>query len=106
MKVKIPNKIKIGSREYRVLLEPRLVREQGNRGETRWDREEIALDSNLNLTQRSVSFIHECVHIIDEHACGRANLSEELTSGLAEGLFQLLKDNLGIELDWSLIEEG
>ena len=100
MRVKVPNQIKIAGRIYKVLLEARLVREQGNRGEVRWDREEIALDTNLNLNQRTVSFLHELVHIIDEHFCCRSNISEEITSGLAEGLFQLLKDNFGIEFEW------
>jgi CII-binding regulator of phage lambda lysogenization HflD len=104
VKVKVPKQSKVGAREYKVLIENDLVQNQGNRGETRYHKQEIVLDSRLSQEQRIVTFIHERLHTIEEHFCGRVNLSEEIISGLAEGLYQFLKEDLGIEFDWSEID--
>ncbi len=105
MKVKIPKQIKIGGRTYKLRLNDHLIRDEGNRGCVYWHTQIINLDSNMEQEPMSVSFLHELVHAIDEHYCGRTGLSEEATCGLSEGLYQFLKDNLGIEFDWSLIKE-
>ena len=106
MKIKIPKEIKIAARNYKISMPVNLLRDEGNRGCVYWHKQIIEIAPNLSEEQIAVSFLHECVHVIDEHMAGRGGISEEITSGLAEGLFQLLKDNLGIEFDWSLIKEN
>lgn len=103
MKVKIPKEVKIAGRTYTIKFNSELLRDEGNRGIACYSKQEIQLYSGLAPEQRVVTFIHEYIHTIDEHLCGRAALSEEVTSGLAEGIFQLLKDNLNIEFDWGNI---
>ena len=104
MKVKIPREIKIAARDFTVGFNENLLRDEGNRGVTWWQKQEIKLASNLHPQQLDVTFLHEYVHIIDEY-WGRLGLNEETTISLAEGLYQLLKDNLGIEFDWGNISE-
>ena len=104
MIVKIPKIIKIVARNYTVSLDDSLLRDEGNRGCVHWHKQTITLASNMHDEQKAVSFLHECLHVIEEHTTGRANLSEEVICGLAEGVYQLLKENLGIEFDWSNIK--
>ena len=101
MKVKVPNKIKIAARTYDIVFRQELLRDEGNRGQVWWHKQLMELAPNLHPEQEVVSFLHECIHIIDEHMAGRSNITEETTCSLAEGIYQLLKDNLGIELDLS-----
>lgn len=105
MKVKVPREIKIAGRNYTIGLVEHLVRDEGSRGMVYWHTQEIKLLRDTHPELKAVTFLHECIHVIDEHLNGRGALSEEITCGLSEGLFQLLKDNLNIELDWSEIEE-
>jgi len=103
LKVKIPKEIKIGARIYKVGFKDNLLRDDANRGQVYWHKQEMELSPNLHPQQLSVTFLHECIHIIDEHIGARIGLTEENTTALSEGLYQLLKDNLDIEFDWSEI---
>jgi len=100
MKVKVPKKIKVGARTYAITFKENLLRDDGNRGCVYWHKQTVEISPILHKEQKDVTFLHECIHIIDEHMAGRTGLSEEVTNSIAEGLYQLLKDNLGIEFDW------
>ena len=104
MKVKIPREIKIAGRNYKIKFDEHLIRDEGNRGVVYWHTQEVKLLHETHPELMAVTFLHECIHIIDEHMNGRGNLTEEQVCGIADGLFQLLKDNLGIEFDWSEIK--
>ena len=71
MKVKIPKQIKIGGRTYKLILNGHLIRDEAVRGSIHWHTQIISLDSNMEQEGMAVSFLHELVHAIDEHYCGR-----------------------------------
>ena len=54
----------------------------------------MRLDDNMLEDITNITFLHECIHIIDEiFAAGQ--LSDNLTSQISEGLYQILR-GLGI----------
>ena len=103
MKVKIPKELQFAGRTYTVNLTENLIRDEGDRGRVLWHTQEIMLARNLQGETRDVTFLHEVIHCIDEHLCGRGGLSESITCALSDGIFQFLK-TLGIEFDWSSVE--
>ena len=101
MKVKIPKQIKIAARTYNVISDKHFIRDTGDRGRCTYHTQEIKFDGEMVGDTRNVTFLHEIVHIIDEHYCGREGIDEKVTCGLSEGIYQFLKEDLGIEFDWS-----
>ncbi|KKN16940.1 hypothetical protein LCGC14_0970980 [marine sediment metagenome] len=103
MRVKIPREIKISIYPYSVKLVPHLKLEEGNWGTTNFVRRTLGIDSDLPLLERNQTLLHEVFHIISaSFLCG---LDEDNVERLANGIGELLFDNLGIEFDWSGIRE-
>ncbi len=102
IKVKIPKTIKVAGRSYTIKFSKDLLRDNEDRGQVCFGNQIIQLYDRLDKEQLNVTFLHEIIHAIDEHLCGRAGINEKDTNGLAEGIFQLFTD-LDIEFDWSEI---
>jgi len=101
--VKVPSKIKIGALKANVGISDYIRVDDGYRGFFNQRTEELRLDTNLGGRSRDTVFLHEIVHMISINY--ESGLSEEDTSRVANGLFEFLYYNLGIELDWSDICE-
>jgi len=103
MKTKIPPVIKIGIYPYRVDLVPNLKLNKGNWGTTNHTEKTIVLDSGLSLLELNQTLLHEVFHVVSVvFVCA---LDEDNVERLANGMGELLFDNLNIEFDWSLIQE-
>lgn len=94
--MQIPDKVKIGWREY-------LIQKYGARRNTNGDllcgeidyvKHTIYLNNEYSEEQMKVTLLHEIMHGIfnrEGHTDWREN--EDLIDAIAEGLFELLKDN-------------
>ena len=103
MKVRIPKIIKIGLYPYSVELVPHLKLEEGSWGTTNFVKRTMRLDSGLSSLERNQTLLHEVFHVISlSFQCG---LDEDNVERLANGIGELLFDNLGIEFVWDDIKE-
>ncbi len=101
MKVKIPKNIRVGSLTGRVEFKENLKVDDGWRGDYNQRTGILSIDpqcgEGINAT-----FLHEVIHLIDlNYEC---DLNEVNISRIANGVYEFLKYNLGIEFDWSEIE--
>ena len=103
MRVKVPKEIKIGALRADVGISDYIRVDDGYKGFFNQRTEELRLDINLTGGSRDTVFLHEIVHMISINS--ESGLSEEDTSRVANGFFEFLYYNLGIELDWSGIKE-
>ncbi len=63
----------------------------------------INIETSVPLSIRNQTLLHEVIHIVDRvYVC---RMDEDDLERLSNGLSELLFDNLGIELDWSEIEQ-
>lgn len=99
MKVKVPKQIKIGSHTYAVMYRYHLGKDEGFRGTIEHRPQEIHIDPINPLSQRNVTLLHECIHLIT--TVWSVGLDDDAIDRIAEGLGELLYNNFGIELDWS-----
>uniref|UniRef100_A0A6M3KLG6 SprT-like domain-containing protein n=1 Tax=viral metagenome TaxID=1070528 RepID=A0A6M3KLG6_9ZZZZ len=102
MIVKVPRSIKIGNFNFKVKFTEHLKVDDNWRGSCNQRKGLIEIDpiagNSMNRT-----LIHEVVHMIDfNYECG---FDEDTTSRIANGVSELIFDNLGVELDWSGIDE-
>lgn len=104
MKVKVPNTIKLLTHEYEVKFGTKRVVSAGTCGLTRHLYQDITID-NVTLPPSEIDqvFLHELIHAIERHFC--ITIEEADVERLAEGLAVILFDNLGIEFDWSEIND-
>ena len=98
MKVSVPSSLEIGGATYAIRVEDELELLRNNHvGETRHLELEIVLSTEGAPDRRSHTFLHECLHAIDEEYCDSKAMTEDGTDAVASGLLQVLKQ-LGIEL--------
>ncbi len=103
MKVKVPSEIKIGALRAKVRMVSYIHADDNYRGLFNQRTEELQIDNQLGGRARDMTFLHEIVHMADINY--EAGLNEGDVSRIANGLFEFLYRNLGIELDWSDISE-
>ena len=99
MKVKVPATIKIATHSYNVSFRPHLRTDEKLDGFANHRTGELALEPEQPDSQKGVTLIHESIHIIQK--IYEVGIDENDTERLAQGLMELLANNLGIELDWS-----
>lgn len=102
MRVKIPKEIKIGIYPYRISFDPHLRDDEGYIGVANFRTGTISLVPQVNKGRLGVAFLHELIHIIED-TC-HFDITEQDNFRIAEGIAELLFNNLGIEFDWSEIE--
>ncbi|WP_129599540.1 hypothetical protein [Anaerophilus nitritogenes] len=91
--MKIPEKIKIGYRDYSInLINGDVI--DGNSvcyGNIKYDDGQINISTKYSKDQIECTFIHEVLHGIDELM--ETNLEEEQIRKMAKGLCYILKNN-------------
>lgn len=96
--MKIPESIRIGGIEYKVLYEPNL-RLNNNLcyGAISYDDSTITLSTTdgTGHQMRCVTLLHEILHGIRNHAGIEIENEEEVVDMLAKGIYQVLQDNGG-----------
>ena len=90
----IPKQIKVGGHTYNISL---VKGEDYSKGRDNWGRtyhseKKILIDKEIERTQMEQTFIHEMLHCVDQ-VYNANSLEEEEITRLAEGLYQVLKDN-------------
>lgn len=95
--MKIPNKIKVGGFEYKVVRNYRF-KETALAGQAHHRTLEIRLSdvetNGLKYPKSKVeeTFLHELLHCVDNvYNCGK--LDEDMVDRLSNGLYQVLEDN-------------
>jgi len=102
MIIKIPKRIKLATHAYRIEYKANLQLLEGSCGNVNHMEQVMQFDPSTAKTQLDVAFLHEVLHIIDrQYNC---KMDNETTDRLAEGLAELLTNNLGMQFDWSNIE--
>ena len=97
--MKIPKKLKIGGHDYKILVVDGEDQKKGNSnwGKTFHHQKEVYIDKSAAQSQREQTFFHEIIHCIDKVYNGdelvNADRGEATISRLAEGVYQVLKDN-------------
>ncbi|OOM72909.1 hypothetical protein CLPUN_46120 [Clostridium puniceum] len=94
--MEIPSKVKIGYQNYNVnIIDGNLV--DDNKvcyGNIDYDKSNINISDLYSEDQKKCTFIHECLHGIDDIM--EINLDEDQIRKLGKGLYQFIKDNPGI----------
>lgn len=104
MKVKVPKQIKLLTHTYNVKFDTKQVVSAGTCGLTRHLYQDIILDNQtLPPSELAQVFLHEYIHAVERHFC--IKIEDADVERLSEGIAILLFENLGIEFDWSEIEE-
>ncbi|MBE6067756.1 MAG: hypothetical protein E7211_08700 [Clostridium lundense] len=89
----IPGIIKIGYKTFVVnMIDKEVI--DGSKvcyGNIQYDNGEINISTIYSEDQQKCTFIHECLHGIDDIM--EANLQEEQVRKIAKGLYQLIKHN-------------
>lgn len=98
--MKIPKQLKIGGHIYKIKVVDGEDQKKGGScwGKTFHHQKEIYIDESAALSQQEETFFHEILHCIDQVYNGQefvkdGNDGEATVSRLAEGLYQVLKDN-------------
>jgi hypothetical protein len=91
--INIPKEIKIGYKVYKInSIDGNVV--DGAKvcyGNIQYDNGNINISSLYSVDQQKCTFIHECLHGIDDIM--ETNLEEEQVRKLAKGIYALIKDN-------------
>jgi len=104
MKVKIPKEIKIGAFSYSIKMVEGLENDYHLLGQCLTDKGIIKLEMHSIPQVKDATLLHEVVHAInDVFVC---KIDDECVERIAQGLAEILKNNLGIEFDWSEIKNG
>lgn len=92
----IPENVKIGYKDYKVnIVDGDVV--DGNKvcyGNIEYENGNINISSLYSKDQQKCTFIHECMHGIDDIV--EAGLDEDQIRKISKGLYQFIKDNPGI----------
>lgn len=99
MKVRVPPVIRIGIHDYKILLDDHIAFDSLAVGQSRHRDGEIAIDCHQNMSQRYVTFLHEVLEVIRRKYT--INLDHDDLDRIAQGMAELLHNNLHIKLDWS-----
>ncbi len=103
IRVPVPREIKIGATPARISLQEHLAGDEGYNGTFNKRTGELCLDTRLIGSKRDKVFGHEINEVIKENY--ELEASERDLSCFANGWIEFLSQ-LGIELDWSNLEEG
>lgn len=93
----IPEKIRIGSMDYKVALTEEIILNNAQQcyGHIDFDTHVIEIDKTLRDVQgQQQTFLHELVHgIVREFKINFSDNEEDIVDKLADGLHQVIKDN-------------
>lgn len=86
--MKIPNKLKIGGHNYKVIQTSDL----DNMGETHYKKCKILIDNTMTQSQKEATLIHEALHAMNT-TLGGQQMSHALLDSLSEQMYQFLSEN-------------
>jgi hypothetical protein len=102
MKIRVPEIIPIGGRQFKIVVMENLSCITNNDGTISYTLNQITLDKKCNKKEQTLTLVHEVVEGIDQcYLGGTMNHTQILQ--ITEGVFQAL-NGLGIELDWEEFE--
>lgn len=104
IKIKVPREIKIAIHPAKILFRRNILADENLIGHSHRRRQEISIDPIMPPSERNVTLLHEVGHNIDR--VYHLNIDDDTIDRIAQGYGEFFFNNLGIELDWSLIEEG
>lgn len=96
--MKIPKKIKVAGHYYKIIWDDKGLVKQHLIGTASNDFKEIRLCKYYNSKRARAkseieeTFLHEIIHVVDKNY-NNDSLSEKALNRLAQGLYQVLKDN-------------
>ena len=97
MKVKVPKYIEIGSLTGSVSFADNIRVDDGWRATYNQRTAKLEIDKSCGMmTDRT--FLHEVVHMIDINY--EVDLNEQSISRIANGIYEFMINNLGLEFDW------
>ncbi len=99
MKVKIPKQIRVGSHIYLLSIDNSIWKEECQQGQANHFRKTIKVDPHIVSSERNVTLLHETIHVIS--AVYNVAIEEADVDRIAQGMAELLFNNLEIEFDWS-----
>lgn len=93
--MRIPEKVKVLYKEYRISEQVNLHDEKGELfGQIQYLPQEIVLNADAEEEQKKATLVHEIVHALDEmYGIG---LKEKQVEKLGTALYMLQKDNPGL----------
>lgn len=91
----IPDKVKIGWRNYAIQLDEHRTGANGGDlyGEIKYEQNIIYLYDKLEHDEQAVTLLHEIIHGILYMMGSELRDNEMLITGLSENLYQVIKDN-------------
>jgi predicted SprT family Zn-dependent metalloprotease len=95
----IPNKVKVGGLEFEVLEDVNVNNEGQVFGSTHFRKQKIFIEPDEKQQKKEQTFFHEVLHAVWWQAGlhsrykEQKNLEEEIVEALANGMYQVLKDN-------------
>ncbi len=103
MKVKVPQKIRVGGHNYSIVLNE-AIEDEGLKGAHNPRKLTIEINPIRPKEQWGATLIHEFVHAINRVYLN-SRLCEDDADSIGQGWYQIFEE-LGIEFDCSLIEES
>ena len=98
----LPNKIKLGSRNFDVIYQKNFRKDHGINGQCNIDHQRILIDdSEINHREnQEITLLHECLHLILEQV-GEDELggNEDFVNKVSEKIHELFKQVEGNEED-------
>jgi hypothetical protein len=90
--MKIPKKIKIGGHMVKIVFRAK-VNDDNDCGEADFEKNLIVIDEKMTQTMKEETLIHEILHWLNSDFHGDSPWSHSLLEALAQGIYQVLKDN-------------
>lgn len=86
----IPDKIKVGGHWWTIIQDKNII----GAGICRFDPCEIVLQNHTRCeSQVATDLMHELIHVVNHVYNGDRELDEKYVESLAQGLFQVIRDN-------------
>lgn len=97
--MEIPNRVKIGYKDYKVnkVEDNVIVNDSTCYGKIDFDKDSIDISALYSEEQQKCTFIHECLHGIDENV--ETDLTEDQIRKIGKGLYDFIKSNPNIFID-------
>lgn len=96
--MEIPSKVRIGSKDYEVVVSDKAILKGSQQyyGHIDWEHHKIEIDNTLQDEQGIFqTFLHELVHgIVHEFKIDFSTDEEDIVDRFADGLHQVIRDNL------------
>lgn len=104
--MEIPNRIKIGYKDYKVnKVEGNvIVNDSTCYGKIDFEKDSIDISTLYSEEQQKCTFIHECLHGIDDII--ETDLTEEQTRRIGKGLYDFIKSNPNIFINHETTKSG